>query len=367
MTKKSVITSSQLFVTLFVSRMIVNITYNTYLGVSGEMQDYILSAIASFLLTFLLIIPVYLLYKRNISLNIVDYSEKLFGGFSKIIVVFYSLYFLAACAYNFSFYNNFVSNVMAPKISIISVSIAIVITACYGAIKGIEGLVRVSGIIFMLIVAGIIFLICATIPQVENYNFMPFLYNGTQDFISGVKSMLMHSSCIVVMAFLLPLVKGNVKRSIVLWNAGIYSVLISLVIVMVGSLGDFIKTQTFPIYVISSIAQLGIFKRLDSIYIAIWTSGLFVKLSLYLYCFSLCIKRLFGDASGKIAIILGAILTAIVAVWVAMNEKISFFSKRLDYMLAGTLIAAVVIPFIVLLIDIINGKRGVNVNNEAKS
>lgn len=362
-TKKSIITSAQLFVSLFVSRMIVNITYNVYLTPNGEIQDYILSESASFLLTFIFVIPVYLLYKKDKTLNILDRSENIFGGAGKIITVFYVLYFIGSCIYNFSFYNNFVSNVMAPKISIVMVNIAIVITVCYGAIKGIEGLVRVSGIIFVLTIAGIIFLICATIPQVEEYNFVPFLYNGTEDFIIGLKLMTMHSSCIVIMAFLLPLVKGNVRRSIILWNVGVYVVIVSLMVVMVGSLGDFIKTQTFPIYVLSSMAQMGIIKRMNSIYIAIWTSGLFVKLSLYLYCFSICIKRIFGEKSGKISIIIGGALSSVLSIIVVENESLSFFSNRLNYMLGITIVAAVLIPVIILLTDILKVKRGENNEN----
>lgn len=350
MTKKSIITASQLFVTLFVSRMTINITYNSYLTPGGELQDYIMSAGLAFILNFLMIIPVWLLYRHNQGLNIMDYGEDLFGKFGKIIAVFYGLYVLWICIYNFAYYNNFVSNVMAPKISIVIVSLAVVITSCYGAIKGIEGLVRVSSLIFILIAASIIFIVCASATQVKEYNFKPFFYDGYDDFAGGLRFMLMNSSSIAIMAILLPFAKGNVRRSVLLWNIGVYVVLAALLTVIVGALGDFVKTQTFPVYVLSSMAQMGILKRMDSIYIAIWTSGLFVKLSLYLYCFSLCVQRLFGGKSGKFAIITGGVAAGITAIFMSGNEQLSSLTGAANWMLTATLAVTMVIPLIIWII-----------------
>ena len=51
MSKNSVITVPQLFGMLFISRMIVNITYNPYMASTGDVIDHLLSAGIAYLLT----------------------------------------------------------------------------------------------------------------------------------------------------------------------------------------------------------------------------------------------------------------------------------------------------------------------------
>ena len=64
--KKITISAAQLFVMLFISRTIVNITYSLYIAETSEMWDNLVSAVISFFLTLLMVIPVYLLYKLSL-------------------------------------------------------------------------------------------------------------------------------------------------------------------------------------------------------------------------------------------------------------------------------------------------------------
>ena len=43
--------------------------------------------------------------------------------------------------------------------------------------------------------------------------------------------------------------------------------MIILILVIVGALGDFIRTQIYPIYAAASVAELGIFKRVDALFL----------------------------------------------------------------------------------------------------
>ena len=59
-TKLNTITAGQLFCMLFITRMVVNITYSPYMAASGAMQDQTISACLSMVLIILVAIPIYL-------------------------------------------------------------------------------------------------------------------------------------------------------------------------------------------------------------------------------------------------------------------------------------------------------------------
>ena len=58
MTKTNKITAGQLFCMLFISRMVVNVTYSPYMAASGEMLDQVVSACLSIVFMTLIAIPV---------------------------------------------------------------------------------------------------------------------------------------------------------------------------------------------------------------------------------------------------------------------------------------------------------------------
>ena len=84
--------------------------------------------------------------------------------------MFYGLYFLFICGYNLSFYSAFVSSVMAPKFSLLLLASAVLLTACYGAFRGVEALARASGIIIVIVVACLVFFITALLFKLDPLN-----------------------------------------------------------------------------------------------------------------------------------------------------------------------------------------------------
>ncbi|MDO4730701.1 MAG: GerAB/ArcD/ProY family transporter, partial [Clostridia bacterium] len=302
-------------------------------------------------LTFILVLPIYFLYKHDQTKDLIDNSYKLLGKFGFMIAAFYSIYFLCVCIYNFTFYNNYISNIMAPKVSLVLISVSIIACALYGAFKGITGIAQTSTIVFILFVAGTLFLICSQMPLVKDYNFTPFFYSGTETFFTEAQIMLSHCPCIALIGMLFPLVKGDMKKGIFLWNSGVFLTLILLTFVMVGSLGDYIKTQMFPFYSMSAIAGIGIFKRMDSLYIALWTSGLFIKISLFLYAFTICIEKFLGRKKAKIALFIGSALVCVISLFISFKSDIYFFLQNSISVTVFTLTATTFIPLVLLVLS----------------
>ena len=358
MTRTKMISAGQLFCLLFVNRMVVNITYSPFMAATGEMLDHALSAVLAMVFTLVMIVPVYLLYLRRPACSLMDNVWELFGKFLGILfTVIYCAYFLFICSYTLSVYNTFMTSVMSPVFSSLLMSAAVLIAGCYGAFRGIEALARASGIIIIIILGCVVFLVSALLPQIDSLNYTPLLYEGTEKMLNGAKQMISRTVCIPFIGMLLPITKGKLKTSLATWIASIYLVMIILIVVTVGALGDFVKTQIFPIYSAASTAELGIFKRVDILFLAVWTTGLFIKISLSLYVFSLCIKRALGEKAARISILAGAFLVFLGTLW-TVNQKNSLYNiYQFDIMFWFTVTASVGIPVLLLIVDLIKNRR----------
>ena len=94
MEKRPCISVGQLFAMLFVSRMVVTMTYGTLLIGSSDIWDHLISSIISFALTFLMVIPIYKLFSMDKTMNVFDNLRDLMGKIGYIFISIYIIYFL---------------------------------------------------------------------------------------------------------------------------------------------------------------------------------------------------------------------------------------------------------------------------------
>ena len=161
-----------------------------------------------------------------------------------------------------------------------------------------------------------------------------------------------------VLAMQLPFVKGRVKKGILAWNTSVHFVIFLMLFIIIGSLGDYLKTQVFPIYAATSIAEIGMFKRLDALFLGIWTTGLFAKMALFLYLISLCIQRIWGRKAGRWSIAVGGVVVVIGSVVLSESRALSQIIYDWRVLLPITLLVSLVIPIILLIIDSITRRTG---------
>lgn len=356
MAKKLVISVSQMFSLLFISRLVVEITYSGVMSEGNNLWDHVLSAGISFIVVFLLVLPIYILFSMDKSMNILDNSCFVLGKFGYLISIIYSVYFLFICVHTLSLFKVFLVNVINPPISIFLLLISMSAAACYGAYKGVEGLARTAGIVLIFIGLSVIFIGVSLFTDMDSINFGPFLYKGNESMISGVMFMISRSSCIPAMALLLPFAKGDAKKGIIVWNISVYALIAAVVVLMVGAMGDFIQTQLFPVYTAASIARIGSLEHLDALYLGIWTMGIFIKLSLFLMLSGECVKKLIGEKGRKISVITFGLFIALSGYFTNKNNIISgIFST--DFLLWSMLTTGVIIPIICIILRKIKLKR----------
>ncbi|MDP4120640.1 MAG: GerAB/ArcD/ProY family transporter [Bacillota bacterium] len=356
MLNKGKISVSQLFVMLFICRVVVLINFGTYLTSVNYVGDTVISAVISYFLTFLLALPIYFLYKRNSNFDIYDFFNSSFGKYSAFLILIYVVYYLYICSYSLSLYDLFVTDVLNPKTSILALSIAVLVTSAYGAWKGLEALARTSGIILFLICLGFIFLFCTLTPQVDKLNFRPMFYDGYNNLNNGTVYMISRFSYISIIAMLLPYFKGKVKKGFFIWNTTSTLLIMAVIILLTGILGDYISTQPFPVYTLTSMASLGVLQRLDGLYLGMWTAGMFIKLSVYIFVSALCVEKIFSKNAGKIAILINSAIVLVVCNLAIAHKELIRIIFNQNIMLAFVILTAFLLPLFALLGDIIKKK-----------
>ena len=93
MEKRPSISVGQIFSMLFISRMIVNMTYNPLLTGGENMWDHILSAAISFVLVFVMVIPVYKMCNMKGGIDVANASYAILGKIGAVVCIIYALYY----------------------------------------------------------------------------------------------------------------------------------------------------------------------------------------------------------------------------------------------------------------------------------
>lgn len=358
MEKRPAISVSQLFCLLFISRMVVSMTYGNILIGNSEIWDHLLSAPICAILTFVILIPIYWLFMMDKKMNVLDNLRDMCGKVGIWLISLYILYFLLISFHTVSVFEKFIFNAINPPISVPFLTVLLLFSSCYGAYKGIEAVSRASGLIFLFTVFAMIFFLISLVSSIEPINYKPLMLEGSQSLFDGIKLLISQSSCIPAMAVLLPMAKGDHKKGIIIWNAGVYLVFAALIMLVVGTMGDFAQTQLFPVYTAAGIGKFGSFKHLDSLYLGIWISGIFIKLSLFLMLTGQGIKKIWGEEARKKSIIIFGFLISVTSFF---SDKLELLSSTFmtNFLIWFLILISVVIPLALLFIRLKNRKRGV--------
>ncbi len=348
----------QLFVMLYISRMVINVTYSSYNADTSTLRYGMLSSLFALVATLLMSVPVFIMFKTSNGRTVTDNSYLLFKKWGAIVAVLYGLYFLWVLINTLTQFNIMVTNVLNPTASVFILSLAVITASMYGAYKGIEALGRASTIIFFFIAVAMIILFCTLIPQTDLLNVEPITLQDSKGISKIAISMISKNSCIPALAILLPFAKGNSKRGVVWWAIAVYLSTALLILIITAVLGDYLETQIFPVYSITALASLGVTERLDGLFLGVWTAGMFVKISLFLYLLSACVKRIFGETISRWSILICGALVLIASMGISAKEGLFQMIFNNNLMLILTLVTGVVIPLVLSIINKFKIKGG---------
>ena len=127
-----------------------------------------------------------------------------------------------------------------------------------------------------------------------------------------------------------------------------------------ATLGTFADTQLFPTYTAVTLAQFGLFERLDALETAIWILCVVTKLTLYISAIVKCICFAFPKLSEKItAISVGVVITGFL-VFISGNIMNFGFISFTPLVVGVFLVPVLVLPLVLLIYNLIKRRK----NNE---
>ena len=323
---KSKIISKQLMVLLALSSFSF-ITSISSAALRFNFWDSMLSVGIAFALNVLLAIPVILLYKRkqNITENIVESKYK------KLFITLFILYFLVSDVISISQVGTLFLNVEPVDSSPTPLFFLLLITAVYGAIKGIESVARSSYFVMIISAIALLMLIIACVDIVDFEKTQVFFYEGVSDIT--INTITIFSRCTVLpqLAVLIYTVKDKLEIKQFLISQIVVAVLIiALILLVVLTMGNFAQTQMHPIFTLFSVGKLKIINRLDAFFSVICLLVSCIEFSLTF----VSIKVLFTHSNMKKysnrALILSAFIIIVLSLYLTkfnsnLSAEIQFF------------------------------------------
>lgn len=355
---KEKITALQLFSILFISRILVSLTYVPALSSGSFSTDLFLTVPLSFLIMTIMFIPMYILLKKHKGQSVLDCAEDISSVFVKIIAVLFLLFFVYNGASAISRFTIFVTSSLQPRMPAATLAVSIVLVSCYIAWLGIEPLGRFSAIMVPIMCIGVLIIFTGVIPKMSALNFEPILYRGYGDFWDNVLSTISQTVEIAALAILAPMAGGKVRKGFFLWLTGLSIFMMTIAFSVIGVLGNFSESQLFPVYITTVLSEFSVIKRLCALQTAIWLSGVIIKVSYLCILSDTCFSKLAKQKKGRnLFFPLSGVIIIILSLVFSKNFQIYTQVSSAFIGLIFNILLIIIIPIIILICKKIKGRK----------
>ena len=349
MITKGKISAFQFYVMLFLSRTLTTVTYISSYTKDVRISDMLVQPVFRILFGIIIMIPVYLLYKKNDNKNLIDIVSKRSQGFSKVISIFYVIAFFYFTVVTIARLDVFTGTVVFPETNVNFMLVFVITFCCYGAYLGFEALGRSSVLSAVLVIPAIVFILFALVNKVDFLNLSPVFYNGVTPVIKTAIDSVVQTVEYVIIAIALPKVTGNIKKGFFVWLLS-QTLLMAILFFFAGAvMGNFASTQLFPFHSLASLARFAMFDRLDAIFTSVWIMCAFIKASLLIFLQTDILSSAFPKCKKTSFLIIISALLIIANLFIAGEiERFSIIDNSVIKIVV-TGITVIIIPIIVLL------------------
>lgn len=250
-------------------------------------NDLWISPIIASLTGLLTVYIVYQLHRLYPKQTIIQYSEHIIGRIpGKVLGMIYLFFFLHVNGLIIRQYGEFIVGSFLPETPI-SVVISTIILVCAFAVRGgLEVLGRASQIFVPVVVFLWGLLLILLIPELEPKNMLPILEKGIMPPIMGAITPMGWFTHFILLSFILPFVTDQ-EKGMKLGILSVFCIMLTLVLLNMATLfiyGAETATYLYPVMRVSRyISFADFFENMESVIMAIWVSGTFIKISVYYY------------------------------------------------------------------------------------
>lgn len=346
---KGKISGFQFFVMLFLSRMLTTVTYISSYTKDIRLSDMLIQPIFRILIGIIIMIPVYLLYKKHSDKNVLDLARERNTKLSKALSIVYILTFFYFTVVTIARLDLFAGTVVFPETDVDYMLIFVIIFCCYGAALGFEALGRSSVLSAVLVIPAVIFIFAALVGKIDLLNFTPVFYNGVMPVVKTAVDSVGQTVEYAIIAIALPRVSGKVKKGFFFWLIAQTLIMAIMVFFAMTVMGNYAGTQLFPFHTLASLAEFAMFDRLDAIFTGVWIMCAFIKAALLIYLQADILKKEFPRLKKMHILVCIGVLAIISNLIIASGiQRFNIIDNSIiKIILTG--ITAVLIPLIILI------------------
>lgn len=363
MEKKSYISSYQVILLLFVMRLMFSTTYQSALLAGNSIQDVLLSIPISFIVNFIIAIPILILLSRHPEYDLIEcVNTKAGKGFAAVVAIIYFLFFISDAILNTGNYENFFADAVIPDVQSYVVGIFLIIICFYGAVKGIETIARVGSIAAVIYIIVLVIIALTLLKDMDLGLIKPMLYKGTE-YLKGAFFMNYNlNTQIIALAFLSPYILKSQSRvkMYCIWNVLAMVILFGLEFTVITVMGAFSAAHNYPLEVISMLASISTFERIDTFNLISFIFNVVINIGLDIFLCAECLTRIKIFKKRWVAVALSSIIVYVASIYVSHNFSMIQGIMISGYLSIAVTVLTVAIPLIVLIIDLMGGKVAQN-------
>jgi len=322
-------------------------------------QDSWISPIWASVIGFFVVFIAYQLNKLFPEESIIEYSEYILGKFlGKLISAAFLFFYLHITGIIVREYGEFVSATSLFNTPMTVIIGSMVLVCSFAVLGGPEVIGRVSEIIVPVVMLLYIIIFILLIKDLEVKNMFPIMEKGIKPSLMGSIVPQSWFSEFILISFFLPFVKDK-KKGMKWGMISVCSVMILMVLTNIMNLflfGKLTASLTYPVMVAARYISIADFlEHLESIVMAIWIAGTFIKITVFYFILSLGIAQWLKLSDYRPIVLPIGFLILLQGLWSAGDLQ------ELSHYLATTgavyiLSFQVPIPVILLLIATIRNK-----------
>ncbi|RRN70926.1 spore gernimation protein [Peribacillus simplex] len=254
-------------------------------------NDLWLSPIFAALIGCLTVYIAFKLHKLYPKQTVIQLSERIIGRIpGKILGFLFLFFYLQNTGLILRSYGEFVVDSFLVKTPISVIMASMVLLCAFIVRGGIEVLGRAAELFVPVFILPICILIILLIPDLEFKNIFPILGNGIMPPIKGAIVPGGWFSEFFLIIFLLPFL-ADMKKGMKSGMMTVFAVMMTLIVVnltVLFVLGSTTATKVYPLMNVTRYISIGdFFEHLESVVMAIWIVGAFIKISVFYYAAAL--------------------------------------------------------------------------------
>lgn len=323
-------------------------------------RDMWLSPIFGSLIGFLTVFIMCKLHKYYPNQTIIQYSERILGkipgkamGFIFLFLIFHSDILIVRD------YGEFIATAFLTKTPLMVIMGSLVLICAFTVRSGLEAVGRTANVILPFYIFLLVLIMVLLIQDMYPKHMFPMMENGLLPPLMGAALPQTWFSQSFLISMLLPFLTDPEKG--MKW--GMFSILAITLTLMATNLTILFlygaKTTADITYPLMSAARhisiAHFFEHLEAIVMAIWVTGIFIKLSLFYYVLVLGVAQWLNLSDYKQLVLPFGFISAVGGLWAAPSlQDMNHFLTNI-YPFYGTLISTV-FPGLMLLVAVIRKK-----------